>query len=82
MNCAYWGIPCIGNEKIDTQIGLFPELSIDANDIHLARSLAIELVKDKDFYDRISYYAKTKLRRSVYMNITSWKSHMEKMINE
>jgi len=33
LNCAYFGIPCIGNEKVDTQRLCFPELSVDVENI-------------------------------------------------
>jgi len=34
LNCAYFGIPCIGNNKVDTQKICFPELSVDAEDVY------------------------------------------------
>ena len=33
LNCAYWGIPCIGNDKVDTQRLCFPDISVDIDDI-------------------------------------------------
>ncbi len=54
LNCAYWGIPCIGNEKVDTQKLCFPELSVDIDDIESAVKLAQKLKNDEDFYNECS----------------------------
>jgi hypothetical protein len=54
MNCAYFGIPCIGNIKIDTQKICFPELSVDVDDVESAYNLANKLVNDSDFYEMCS----------------------------
>jgi hypothetical protein len=80
MNCAYYGIPCIGNEKVDTQINLFPELSVDVNDIHQARFLALQLKNDIQFYEQVSSYARRKLTDSYYNNPTKWLAHMKEAI--
>lgn len=81
MNCAYFGIPCIGNEKVDTQMSLFPELSVDVNDIHQARFLALQLRSDKAFYDHISAHAKITLRESFHLNTEKWLNNMEEILN-
>jgi hypothetical protein len=81
MNCGYFGIPCIGNEKVDTQQLLFPELCVDVNDVHAARHLAIQL-KDKEFYEHISYYAKNKVLDSWHADTTKWIKYMERIFNE
>ena len=60
LNCAYLGIPCIGNEEANTQKLCFPELSIRANDLSKAKSLIKKLVEDQSFYDYISKQAKNK----------------------
>ena len=65
LNCGYFGIPCIGNVKIDTQRLLYPDLSIDVNDLHLARALAIRLKSDSIFYADVSQKA-YELYRSVF----------------
>ena len=80
-NCAYFGIPCIGNEKVDTQNVLFPDLSIDINDIFHARQLASQLLNDNDFYDHCSHYSKTKIKNTVYANIDMWLTHMGNILN-
>ena len=59
LNCAYFGIPCIGNEKVDTQRLCYPELSVDVEDIEKARKLAIQLKSDEDFYKQCSDNAKS-----------------------
>ena len=33
LNCAYFGIPCIGNERVDTQRLCHPDLSVDVDDV-------------------------------------------------
>jgi hypothetical protein len=58
LNCAYLGIPCIGNEEANTQKLCFPELSVRANDIGKARKLMKRLVEDQSFYSYISRQAK------------------------
>lgn len=58
LNCAYLGIPCIGNEEANTQKLCFPELSVRANDIGKARKLMKRLVEDQSFYSYISKQAR------------------------
>lgn len=82
MNCAYFGIPCIGNEKVDTQLTLFPELSVDVNDIHMARHLAIQLRSNQGFYDHVSAHARQTLLQSVYLNGPKWIDHIEHALYE
>lgn len=50
LNCAYLGIPCIGNKKVDTQSMCHPSLSVDIDDIRTARYLAKRLREDERFY--------------------------------
>jgi methylthioribose-1-phosphate isomerase len=80
LNCAHQSVPCIGNEKVDTQKMLFPELSIDVNDIHHARFLAIQLKNNKNFYEHISYYAKTKAMDSWHVDNKKWKEHITRVL--
>ena len=80
LNCAYFGIPCIGNEKVDTQKYFFPELSVDVNDINKSREIAIKLRDDVDFYQRVSNYAYEKINKSVYTNVSSWNQYMESLL--
>lgn len=54
LNCAYFGIPCIGNKNVDTQQICHPELSVDVNDVESAKFLAIKLKQDVSFYTACS----------------------------
>jgi hypothetical protein len=72
LNCAYFGIPCIGNEKVDTQRLCHPSLSVDVDDIEKATKLAIRLKHDNDFYDECSRIAK--FNYNYNYNIDSWKN--------
>ena len=58
LNCAYFGIPCIGNMDVDTQMLCHPFTSVMVNDLESARELAIMLKEDKEFYDKCSNTAK------------------------
>ena len=71
LNCAYFGIPCIGNIKVDTQRICFPELSVDVEDIEKATKLALKLKNDNDFYNLCSSEAKSRYRQ-IY-DIKVWK---------
>jgi len=57
LNCAYFGIPVIGNEKVDTQRLLHPNLSVDVSDIESAM-LMVEMLKDPIFYKKKSEESK------------------------
>lgn len=59
LNCAYFGIPCIGNKNVDTQINLHPLTSVDTQDVNKARELAIKLSTDEDFYNQCRQLSKT-----------------------
>ena len=58
LNCAYLGIPCIGDKRADTQSILFPDLAIDVFDNKKALDLTLKLKKDLDFYIEVSNKAK------------------------
>ena len=58
LNCAYLGIPCIGDKRADTQSILFPDLAIDVFDNKKALDLTIKLKNDLDFYIEVSNKAK------------------------
>ena len=79
LNCAYFGIPCIGNKNVDTQLSCHPLLSIDVEDIYSARNLAKKLKDDKDFYDRCSRMAKDGYK-SFYIK-DNWLKYMNKVLN-
>jgi hypothetical protein len=57
LNCAYFGIPVIGNEDVDTQRLLHPQLSVEVSDIESAM-LMVEMLKDPKFYKTKSEEAK------------------------
>lgn len=50
LNCAYLGIPCIGNINANTQRLCFPDLSVEPDDMKGAKQLMEKLRKDEDFY--------------------------------
>lgn len=58
LNCAYFGIPCIGNHDVDTQLLCHPYTSVLVNDLETARAIALLLKEDKEFYDKCSKLAK------------------------
>jgi len=71
LNCAYFGIPCIGNEKVDTQRICHPDLCVDVDDIESARKLAVKLRDNNKFYDECSKKSKTLYKK--YYDIEQWK---------
>jgi hypothetical protein len=79
LNCAYFGIPCIGNEKVDTQSVCHPLLSVDVDDIYAARNLAKKLKEDKDFYERCSRFAKDGYKSYYHKDI--WIKYMNNVLN-
>lgn len=58
LNCAYFGIPCIGNIEVDTQKICHPDLSVEVSNIIKAKNLAKMLIEDKDFYNHCGISAK------------------------
>ena len=63
LNCAYFGIPCIGNEKVDTQRLCHPDLAVDVEDIEKAAMLAERLRDDEEFYEECSKTAKENYKK-------------------
>jgi len=59
LNCAYFGIPCIGNGLVDTQIKCHPDLAVDVHDVEKASRLAVQLKTDEEFYAHCSTTAQT-----------------------
>ena len=74
LNCAYFGIPCIGNEKVDTQRICHPDLAVDVDDVEKARILARRLKEDKDFYGVCSETSKM-----MYQEIYTLDKYKEKL---
>lgn len=58
LNCAYFGIPVIGNIEVDTQRMCHPDLSVVVHDVITARALAKKLKDDTEFYNMCSMTAK------------------------
>ena len=58
LNCAYFGIPCIGNHDVDTQLLCHPLLSVAVNDLESAKGWAIRLKEDERFYKECSEMAR------------------------
>tara|TARA_Y100000361_G_scaffold144120_1_gene151888 strand:+ start:2380 stop:3327 length:948 start_codon:yes stop_codon:yes gene_type:complete len=54
LNCAYFGIPCVGYNDVNTQRDLFPDISVDRGDIISARKLVSKLKNDSKFYSDVS----------------------------
>ena len=66
LNCAFHGIPCIGYEGLDTQEELHPYLTVKDGDLHSAKILADNLLKEKDFYNQCSLEARDNYVKSFY----------------
>lgn len=71
LNCAYLGIPCIGNEDSNTQRLCFPSLSIRPDNITSAKALMKMLVTNKTFYDNVCKTAKENYQK--YFSETNYK---------
>lgn len=71
LNCAYYGLPCIGNIKLDTQRLCHPDLSVDVDDIQTARMLAVRLRDDLDFYRNCQITAKQNYEKHYSLDV--WK---------
>jgi hypothetical protein len=63
LNCAYFGIPTIGNIQVDTQRLCHPELSVDVHDIEKAKEKVEMLRLDSDYYQHCSETAKKHFRK-------------------
>lgn len=79
LNCAYFGIPCIGNEKVDTQRLCHPNLAVDVEDVEKAASLAQKLKDDKDFYEECSKIAEENYKK--YYNVELFKSKINPILS-
>ena len=58
LNCAYWGIPCIGYSGLDTQEQLHPHTTVEFGNLEHARAIAGLLVKQPQWYDQCSKWCK------------------------
>lgn len=80
LNCAYFGIPCIGNNKVDTQKLCHPYLSVNIDDVRSAKSMLRELHNNKDFYEECSKSAKHYYEK--YYSVDKWKDRMESILKK
>lgn len=78
LNCAYLGIPCIGNINTNTQRVNFPDLSVQPDDLQKAKKLIRRLKEDKDFYKHVSTEAKTNYNK--YFSEKQYKSIWQNII--
>jgi len=69
LNCAYFGIPCIGNVLVDTQV------SVDVYDIQNARNLAKILKDNTTYYTMCSEAAKDNYH--THYSVDVWKNRMK-----
>lgn len=58
LNCAFLGLPCIGNINSNTQRICFPDLSIESSNMKKAKELADKLKTDISFYNECSEKSK------------------------
>ena len=79
LNCAYFGIPCIGNREVDTQKLCHPNLAVDVHDVKYSTELAKKLRDDKDFYKECSYQARKNYE--LYYSVENWKDGMKNILN-
>jgi len=80
LNCAYFGIPCIGNKRVDTQRRCFPRLSVEAEDVRSARELAMRLKLDSNFYKECSDHAKLFYNNNYPLDI--WQKNVYGILQE
>ena len=79
LNCAYLGIPCIGNTAVDTQRICHPALSVEVSDLESANEMAQLLRKDEEFYQMCSRYAK--VNYNMHYSLDVWKENMRVILN-
>lgn len=77
LNCAYFGIPCIGNEKVDTQRLCHPDLAVDVEDVEKAVYL-VERLQDKNFYLACSETAKENYKK--YYNVELFRDTLNSIL--
>ena len=77
LNCAYWGIPCIGNSIVDTQNICFPDLSVHIDDTESARKSCIYL-KDVKKYKEVSEKARSQFDE--FYSEQAWKKYFYEQI--
>lgn len=75
LNCAYFGMPCIGNVEVDTQSFCHPNLAVAINDIQNARTLANILKDNPTYYNNCSERAKDSYH--THYSVDVWKNRMK-----
>jgi hypothetical protein len=80
LNCAYLGIPCIGNINTNTQRLCFPMTSVEPNDIVTAKQLTHALMNNPDFYDECS--SRAKINYKEHFRIDVYKTNLHKIFDE
>ena len=78
LNCAYFGIPCIGNLSVDTQWKCHPDTSVDAENVIDARKIAAALKNEPAFYKECSEKAKNNYRE--YFGLDTYRKKLEKIL--
>ena len=78
LNCAYFGIPCVGNKNVDTQRICFPELSVDISDVHSANVLIDKLINDQEFYYECSKNARENYLK--YFSLSSFNKYLDNIL--
>lgn len=78
LNCAYLGIPTIGNKNVDTQAYCHPSTSIDPDDVLAGMSVMEKLVAYPGYYEECSYNARTKARELFIKE--PWLERMNKIL--
>jgi len=58
LNCAYWGIPCIGYKGLDTQEKLHTETAVELGDLESAKKI-VAFLKDPEFYESCSNFSRS-----------------------
>jgi hypothetical protein len=69
LNCAYLGIPCIGNQEIDTQNICHPLLAANNKDLDQYIDMAIALKHKPEFYDMCSEQAQSLYNEKFHSSI-------------
>jgi hypothetical protein len=81
LNCAYLGIPCIGNINSDAQRICYPNLSSHPDDLKFFKKIAKKLKEDNDFYmesseeakiNYMTYYSEEVYKNTLKLN-NAWK---------
>lgn len=71
LNCAYLGIPCIGNKEANTQKLCFPQTSVYHDDIKSAKKIMHRLSTDREFYRQVGEDAKNNYIKYFKENVYS-----------